>query len=501
MSQIFGGPPPNPSAAPGAAPGGAPNPNQPPNPLSAILNSVVSSLNPNNQNQQNQNQANPFSSMLNQVVSSLNQQQGRNVPNQARPQSQPSQPQGAQPQQSAAPSQPQQRAQSNPQARFSPLSMFLSGYDMNLPINQILNLNSSDTNEFVYFLATHLPLRTLIEIQSGDLSSFDTIHPEFKKFITENYLSQPGATPELVVKSVVQSLASELHEDTLPESIRNQTLPGCNLTQTFLLSVEEFLLELIKGTIDESREGLFSEFIRELAVDTVGNLINRLASSLRGGTPAAIDLVQLFLSQRLTLYNPIFGPMAAMMFTPVVQLLYNKFLQKNQNRSATPAQQPAPSQSVPTQPSPSQSVPSQPAPSQPASKQSAGVAKELTEEDIEKIINEDKIKQNKMRPQAPFSDAYIQAVPIMKRPRALENNDLASPTNLLANRVSQAINTSGISSLEPSEVQSALTNNPELTQAYIEQLRADLRNRIENDPDYDPARYPEAENFCKQNKQ
>ncbi|XP_073673373.1 large proline-rich protein BAG6 isoform X1 [Garra rufa] len=102
------------------------------------------------------------------------------------------------------------------------------------------------------------------------------------------------------------------------------------------------------------------------------------------------------------------------------------------------------------------------------------------------IIRQDQISQRKMKAQPPLSDAYLLGMPAKRRKMVKSDG----PRLSLTDAVSQAARSAGVTPISaPNALQGDL-EEPELQEAYSEQLKNDIKKRVKEDPDYNSRRFP-----------
>ncbi|XP_074873717.1 large proline-rich protein BAG6 isoform X1 [Carettochelys insculpta] len=105
------------------------------------------------------------------------------------------------------------------------------------------------------------------------------------------------------------------------------------------------------------------------------------------------------------------------------------------------------------------------------------------------IIREDIQTQRRGKQQPPLSDAYLAGMPA-KRRKTMRGD---GPQLLLSEAVSRAAKAAGVKPLSSSESLSRDLAEPSLQEGYRQQLRADLQQRLREDPSFSPQRFPNAE--------
>ncbi|XP_036269830.1 large proline-rich protein BAG6 isoform X12 [Pipistrellus kuhlii] len=104
------------------------------------------------------------------------------------------------------------------------------------------------------------------------------------------------------------------------------------------------------------------------------------------------------------------------------------------------------------------------------------------------IIQQDIQSQRKVKPQPPLSDAYLSGMPA-KRRKTMQGE---GPQLLLSEAVSRAAKAAGARPLTSPESLSRDLEAPEVQESYRQQLRADIQKRLQEDPNYNPQRFPSA---------
>ncbi|XP_019482239.1 PREDICTED: large proline-rich protein BAG6 isoform X5 [Hipposideros armiger] len=105
------------------------------------------------------------------------------------------------------------------------------------------------------------------------------------------------------------------------------------------------------------------------------------------------------------------------------------------------------------------------------------------------IIQQDIQSQRKVKPQPPLSDAYLSGMPA-KRRKTMQGE---GPQLLLSEAVSRAAKAAGARPLTSPESLSRDLEAPEVQESYRQQLRADIQKRLQEDPNYSPQRFPNAQ--------
>ncbi|XP_040020096.2 large proline-rich protein BAG6 isoform X3 [Gasterosteus aculeatus] len=104
------------------------------------------------------------------------------------------------------------------------------------------------------------------------------------------------------------------------------------------------------------------------------------------------------------------------------------------------------------------------------------------------IIRCDMMTQRKMKAQPPLSDAYLHGMPAKRRKTGLGGGSLLS----LSDAVSQAARAAGVKPITSAERLQDDLESQELKEAYAEQVKADIKKRVREDPDFNSQQSPNA---------
>uniref|UniRef100_A0A8C4ELC9 BCL2-associated athanogene 6 n=1 Tax=Dicentrarchus labrax TaxID=13489 RepID=A0A8C4ELC9_DICLA len=104
------------------------------------------------------------------------------------------------------------------------------------------------------------------------------------------------------------------------------------------------------------------------------------------------------------------------------------------------------------------------------------------------IIRCDMMTQRKMKAQPPLSDAYLHGMPAKRRKTGLGGGSLLS----LSDAVSQAARTAGVKPITSAEQLQDDLETQDLKEAYAEQVKADIKKRVREDPDFNSQQFPNA---------
>ncbi|CAL8297161.1 unnamed protein product [Lota lota] len=102
------------------------------------------------------------------------------------------------------------------------------------------------------------------------------------------------------------------------------------------------------------------------------------------------------------------------------------------------------------------------------------------------IIRHDMLSQRKIKAQPPLSDAYLHGMPAKRR----KTSQGEGPHLSLSDAVSRAARSAGVRPVTAANSLQGELEMPELQEAYTEQVKRDLKERVKEDPDYSSQRFP-----------
>lgn len=101
---------------------------------------------------------------------------------------------------------------------------------------------------------------------------------------------------------------------------------------------------------------------------------------------------------------------------------------------------------------------------------------------------------NSQTPQPPYSDAYLCGMSSKRRKLIASTKPSGSnPSQILTDTMRQVIQSQSNANSFTLNIEDGLAANPHIQEPYgsFEQaIRSNIQKRIENDPDYNPERYP-----------
>ncbi|XP_043939196.1 large proline-rich protein BAG6 isoform X2 [Protopterus annectens] len=111
------------------------------------------------------------------------------------------------------------------------------------------------------------------------------------------------------------------------------------------------------------------------------------------------------------------------------------------------------------------------------------------------IIRQDIQTQRKMKPQGPFSDAYLNGMPA-KRRKKMQSDGLQLS---LTEAVNKAARTVGVKPVTSAEGLNSDLERPVVQETYRQQVKLDIQKKIKEDPDYSAQRFPNTHRVFEQN--
>lgn len=112
------------------------------------------------------------------------------------------------------------------------------------------------------------------------------------------------------------------------------------------------------------------------------------------------------------------------------------------------------------------------------------------------------------RPQPPYSDAYISGMSA-KRRKIIQTEKSANVECLISSGVQRALQSSGLAgtngaagnvnpTINPDVVINAIAHDAVVQASYTEAVRSNARERLKQDIDYKPSKYPQITKFTEQ---
>lgn len=116
------------------------------------------------------------------------------------------------------------------------------------------------------------------------------------------------------------------------------------------------------------------------------------------------------------------------------------------------------------------------------------------------IITRDGQRQRRETAQPPFSDAYLAGMPTKRRKIVTNSKPSSNLSQVIADTMTTALGEAGVSTSSDAIAQSAAAD-PQLRVAFREQVRSQVRDRLQSNADYSSERYPNATKFFEKKRQ
>ncbi|XP_070489869.1 large proline-rich protein BAG6 isoform X4 [Chironomus tepperi] len=126
------------------------------------------------------------------------------------------------------------------------------------------------------------------------------------------------------------------------------------------------------------------------------------------------------------------------------------------------------------------------------------------------IITRDISRQRRQSPQPAYSDAYITGMSSKRRKVLLSKKSSTNVQHLIADDVRSALHVSNKSGPSSSsgggsssnnapidEIVSSISNDPTIQNAYKDEVKGNISQRLKNDPDFEPEKYPNSSKYFK----
>lgn len=117
------------------------------------------------------------------------------------------------------------------------------------------------------------------------------------------------------------------------------------------------------------------------------------------------------------------------------------------------------------------------------------------------VITTDIVRQRRMPPQAPFSDAYVNGHP-PKRRKIIDQRGITPCEDSIGNALKSAATATGATPLTSlDDLSRAAKGNRTLHGAYRREIQKEIKTRLEKDTDYRPDRFPQTRDYFEKDLQ
>ncbi|XP_067416371.1 large proline-rich protein BAG6 isoform X3 [Emydura macquarii macquarii] len=357
----------------------------------------------------------------------------------------------------------------------------------------------------------------VVMLLHGQFQPLQRVQPQLRRFFHQQYLG--GREPsDANVRVATHSLIAGL-QDYICESFASvRVQDGVDITRTNLEFLQEHFTRIASHILrcadptfgcrllELCNQGLFeclalnlyclrgergaltaviNERIRRMSADVNPSLVSWLTAVLGARLGVILEHMPVTEEQVLPYVRRVGDPPQLVPEEPMeVQAAEQppEDLQLQRDSAASPAPATTAEEALARRPEPEPGeLPGEPAPD--AEPWAAAVPPEWVP-----IIREDIQTQRRGKQQPPLSDAYLTGMPA-KRRKTMRGD---GPQLLLSEAVSRAARAAGVKPLSGSDSLSRELAEPALQEGYREQLRADLQQRLQEDPSFSPQRFPNA---------
>lgn len=401
-------------------------------------------------------------------------------------------------------------------------------------------------------LSAVMTMEDVMEVVMGLESPFDRIQPALMLYVNEDLLRGKEATHQNI-NEAAKELSKEIVDgvaDSLRVASTNDNIDIVESAQSFL---EHYIGTAISLVLHSEREPRFAEYFQGHMKDIAAEFFTMLVFSYRDG----MDGVERVIRNRLP-QSSLTADMSEQSREMFVQLLLRNIRQMYYSRAyceprlqrfmirAKPPQPPSQSQAA-SQPKASTEpqAPSRPATEESIAADGQGVDDEMDSPDsddsetfttppgsvtagidsdrlqtecpdgVEAMEDEDKddewksimpeewipvittdiVRQRRMPPQAPFSDAYINGLP-PKRRKMVDQRGITPSEDSIGDALKHAAAATGATPLTSLEdLSKAAKGNRKLHGAYRREIKKEVKTRLEKDTDYRPNKFPQTRDY------
>ncbi|KAG7475439.1 large proline-rich protein BAG6 isoform X1 [Solea senegalensis] len=393
--------------------------------------------------------------------------------------------------------------------------------------------------ELLMLVCQTFTMSDLVMLLHGQHQPLGRIQPQLSQFFTQNYLSGREPT-DVNIAEAAESLVNEL-EEYITESFRESSvtvLDGVDVTQTNMAFFRQQLTRIathILHCTDESfgprllqmcNQALFeclglnlhclrgdqraltaviNHRIRRMSSDISPSLVNWMTSMMTMRLQVILEHIPITPEQIQNYIVHTQGDPSSATATQEPERAHATIGDTHSPAAATTAEE-AMSVSHDTRPSPRETrvLPADlgtsggavplggdmaAAGAEGGSEESAGESEAwaaAVPPEWVPIIRCDMMTQRKMKAQPPMSDAYLQGMPAKRRKTGQGGASLLS----LSDAVSQAARTAGVRPMTSAERLQDDLETDETKEAYAEQVKADIKKRVREDPDFNSQQFP-----------
>ncbi|XP_014662562.1 PREDICTED: large proline-rich protein BAG6-like [Priapulus caudatus] len=390
-----------------------------------------------------------------------------------------------------------------------------------------LGQEGSIISDLFFCLANHLTFNDLMRVMFGEAQPLQDVQPQILAFVNERVLQGQPATEANVsaaVDRIMDQLMAHLGETVADVEVND----GVDYLATVSAFVRARLRHVVGVVIGSETDAAgFGERVRASVERSLQECIALHLHCLRGGQPAFMALVSAELRRITADTNPLIQQW--IMNTVRQQLaaaIPNVSVTVDDVRcyvtgAATPAPPSAPAPAARAEATPMVTAEDGIAMAMDSSDESMHSAQEPSEEDDDEtaadsrgarrddwrgvvphewvdVISRDIETQQHQRAQASMSDAYLQGMPA-KRRRVSSSIHMADGKPLsssLPDLLKKAISATGAHPVTSvAAVTKEAAESMVIQELYEQQVKHDIKRRLEADSDYNPGRFPHTDDF------
>lgn len=379
--------------------------------------------------------------------------------------------------------------------------------------------------DLLLLIFQNLSLVDMVMLLHGQFQPLQRIQPQLNRFLQEQYLNNREPT-EQNIRSATNNLINGL-EDYIRESFAFASVrEGVDITRTNL----EFLRELfnrIASHILHCTDATFGLGLLELCNRGLFECLALNLYCLRGEQNELMSVI----NERIRLMSVDVNPTLVNWLTtvmgirlrvilehmPVTEQQIMHYVRRESEQQQDVQDEPMDEQPAEQEPEEMQrdNASASPTPATTAEEVMASVEHPTSmdldraqreESEVEPwaaavppewvpIIRQDIQTQRKMKPQGPFSDAYLSGMPA-KRRKKMQSDGLQLSLTEAVNKAARAV---GVKPVTSAEGLSSDLERPIVQETYRQQVKLDIQKKIKEDPDYSAQRFPNTHRVFEQN--
>uniref|UniRef100_A0A3Q2CXS7 BCL2-associated athanogene 6 n=1 Tax=Cyprinodon variegatus TaxID=28743 RepID=A0A3Q2CXS7_CYPVA len=323
--------------------------------------------------------------------------------------------------------------------------------------------------ELLMLVCQTFTMSDLVMLLHGQHQPLSRIQPQLAQFFTQNFLSGREPTDQnIALQGAADGLVTELQE-YISESFSNvSVLDGVDVTQTNMSFFRQQLTQIATHILRCSET--FGPRLLQMCNQALFECLALNLHCLRGDQRALTAVIN---------HRIVLSPAAAT--TAEEAMSHDNAAASSRETRALPGDLGASGGAAPL------GGDMVAAGAEGGSEESESWAAAVPPEWVP-IIRRDMMTQRKMKAQPPLSDAYLHGMPAKRRKTGQGGGSLLS----LSDAVSQAARNMGVRPITSPEQLQADLETQEVKEAYSEQVKADVKKRVRDDPEFNPQQFPNA---------